>query len=37
MLGMKAWGAGVLEFDLEPLAGGGTRLTRRRRSHTHHS
>jgi len=27
MMGMKAWGAGVLEFDLEPLAGGGTRLT----------
>jgi len=24
---MKAWGSGVLEFDLEPLASGGTRLT----------
>jgi uncharacterized protein YbjT (DUF2867 family)/uncharacterized protein YndB with AHSA1/START domain len=27
MMGMKAWGSGVLEFDLEPLADGGTRLT----------
>ena len=27
MMGMKALGAGVLEFDLEPLDGGGTRLT----------
>jgi hypothetical protein len=27
MFGMKAPGAGVLEFDLEPLAGLGTRLT----------
>jgi uncharacterized protein YbjT (DUF2867 family) len=27
MMGMKAVGSGVLEFDLEPLADGGTRLT----------
>ena len=27
MMGMKATGSGVLEFDLEPLADGGTRLT----------
>ena len=27
MMGMKAWGSGVLEFDLEPLEGRGTRLT----------
>jgi hypothetical protein len=27
MMGMKAWGSGVLEFDLEPLGGHGTRLT----------
>jgi hypothetical protein len=27
MMGMKAWGSGVLEFDLEPLDGRGTRLT----------
>jgi len=27
MMGMKAVGSGVLEFDLEPLAEGGTRLT----------
>ena len=27
MMGMKAWGSGVLEFDLEPLPGGGTRVT----------
>lgn len=27
MMGMKALGAGVLEFDLEPREGGGTRLT----------
>jgi hypothetical protein len=27
MMGMKAVGSGVLEFDLEPLPAGGTRLT----------
>ncbi len=27
MMGMRAMGSGVLEFDLEPLANGGTRLT----------